>query len=206
MVTCTSRFSAPSLEAVEQLAQPLGIGRTGRRFGVVFGEVQGIRQEERVEPRRGAGPRIAGIEADQPLLGVGDSQGAQQPAVLHRRRDDALADRGDGFGRGPDAGPSRPQETPHPDMADRRRSLPLRIAAASDAQNSGVSSRSGLRSAVQAAAASITADRGRRCSRPPGRPRASLPSAATTATADRSWRDRRPAAPSFPRHGGSRNR
>ena len=48
--------------------QVLGIGEAGRRLGVVLGEGQRIGQQERVEPRRRAGPPVARIDARQARL------------------------------------------------------------------------------------------------------------------------------------------
>ncbi len=90
------------LEAVEHLAEVLGVGEAGRRFGVVLGERQRVGQQERVQPRRRAGPPVARIDAGQPRLLVGQPDPPQQLGLDHRGGDDALADGGDRLGDGPD--------------------------------------------------------------------------------------------------------
>ena len=95
------RFTEPRhhRQRVEQLGQPLGVAGAGRRLGVVFGEVQAVGQQERVEARRGARRLIPRIDADQPLFGLGDAELLEQRARGDRLTRHTLADRRDRLGR-----------------------------------------------------------------------------------------------------------
>ncbi len=89
---------------VEELTETLRIADAGRRFGVVLGKVDGVRQEERVEARGRAGRRVPGIDVDERVLGLGHAELVVDVVGLERRADHALAQERDRLGRHPDAG------------------------------------------------------------------------------------------------------
>ena len=113
------------VEPVEDLAEVLGVGQAGRRLGVVFRERQRVGQQEGIEPRRRAGPPVAGIDARQARLGLGQPHALHQLGLRHRGGDDALADRGDRLGDGAHARlvggveEERPQERAQRPIAER---------------------------------------------------------------------------------------
>ena len=88
---------------VEELAQALRIADAGRRLGVVLGEVEGVREQKRVEARGRAGGRIPGLDVDERVLGLGHAEMVVDVVGLERRANHPLAEERNRLGRNPDA-------------------------------------------------------------------------------------------------------
>ena len=152
-----ARCAAPErrhrLEPIEQLAQPLGVGRPGRRFGVVFGEMQrsGSRNassREAVLARSYPGSIRTRRSSASVIPSSPNSRGASIAAADH-----ALADRGDRLGRACGCALRRRRSGRTGAETDsgrgRRTSASARASPRpATAANSGVSSRSACSSAV----------------------------------------------------------
>ena len=84
---------------VEDLGEALAVAGARRRLGVVFGELQRVRQEKRIRASRRARRRIPGIDPGERDFRLGDGEIAKQRVVLQRGVHDALAERPQHFGR-----------------------------------------------------------------------------------------------------------
>ncbi len=78
----------------------LGVPGTGRGFGVVFGELQGIGQQECVETRSGARPAVAGRNSCESLFVWGKRSLRKKLGIGQRLFYDAFTDCGNRFGDG----------------------------------------------------------------------------------------------------------
>jgi hypothetical protein len=88
-----ARERGPGVQQLaEELRQALRVARAGRRFRVVFGELQRIGQDEGVGSRRGAGHAVAGIDLRQADLVVTQAEVFQHLRVARRHPCDALAE------------------------------------------------------------------------------------------------------------------
>ena len=117
-------------------------------------------QQERIEPRRGARRVVSRIDGREADLRLAHAEGAQQRRRSHRRLDDALAGRGDRFGRRADppfvvfGQEKRAQERAVDAVAERE--LPVAERPAANRRHAaGLSSSSTRRSECQSAARSI---------------------------------------------------
>jgi hypothetical protein len=85
------------------LREDFGITSAGRRFAVVLGKFQRVREKKGVEARCGAGEAVAGMEARKALFFWAEAELGEESAIFERGGDYALAKSGDGFSDDADA-------------------------------------------------------------------------------------------------------
>ncbi len=74
-------------------ARRLGVAEACRRLGVVLRELERVRQKERIEPRRGAGRAVTGIDVNEAPLSVGQADRGEELGHLECRGRHSLAER-----------------------------------------------------------------------------------------------------------------
>ena len=82
---------------VEQFAEPLCVAQPRRRLGVVFRKMERFGEQECVEARRGACPRIAGIQRNELCFVLCHTELVEDRWCLECRSHDTLAQRRNRF-------------------------------------------------------------------------------------------------------------
>ena len=84
-------------EFAENFSERFRVARTRRRFTVVLGKFQRVREQERIQPRGRARSTISRGNPREAFLFFPQVQLRKKVFVVEGRRGDALAEIGDGF-------------------------------------------------------------------------------------------------------------
>ncbi len=90
-------------ERAKNFRECFGVAGAGRRFTIVFGKFQGVRQKKSVETRSRAGETIAAVLARQAFLFRAQTELREQGAIFERGSNNPFAKSGDRFGNDPNA-------------------------------------------------------------------------------------------------------